>query len=96
MAKIDYIQTIRYMGNKSKLLDYIVPEIENITQPGDTICDIMAGTNSIGYALKRRNKIVSNDFEYYSYVIAKCMLNNYSIPSSEEMHNDLDTNIKKK
>ena len=27
----DSIQTIRYMGNKNKLLDFIIPEIEEIT-----------------------------------------------------------------
>ena len=27
----DNIQTIRYMGNKNKLLDFIIPEIEEIT-----------------------------------------------------------------
>ena len=27
----DNIQTIRYMGNKNKLLDFIIPEVEKIT-----------------------------------------------------------------
>lgn len=85
-----FIQTIRYMGNKIKLLDYIIPEIEKITNPGDVVCDIMAGTNCIGYALKKRNPIISNDIQYYSYVIAKCMLNNTDIPSLEQAHKELD------
>ena len=89
----DAIQTIRYMGNKSKLLDFIIPYIESVSNPGDIICDIMAGTNSIGYALKSRNIIISNDIQYYSYVIANALLNNYKIPSFNEMKNDLDAYI---
>ena len=38
--------------NKNKLLDFIIPEIKNITKKGDVICDLMAGTCSIAYALK--------------------------------------------
>lgn len=95
MTNYSFIQTIRYMGNKGKLLDYLIPAIEDLTNPGDVICDIMAGTNAIGYALKHRNIIVSNDIQYYSYVISKCLLDNYSIPSLKEAHNDLDDKYKK-
>lgn len=83
--KSDHIKTIRYMGNKEKLLDYIIPEIEAITLPGDVICDLMAGTNSIGYALKKRNTIISNDIQTYSYVIGKALLSNYDIPTNEQL-----------
>jgi len=89
----DYIHTIRYMGNKAKLLDSIIPEIEKLTSPKDTICDIMAGTNSIGYALKKRNKIISNDFEYYSYIIGSFMLGDVVPPSVDIAHKELDSFI---
>lgn len=92
MSKYPFIQTIRYMGNKGKLLDELIPAIESLTNPGDVICDIMAGTNAVSYALKPRNILITNDIQYYSYVISKCLLNNYSIPSIEEAHNDLDEN----
>jgi len=72
----DSIFVLRYMGNKNKLLKYIIPEIEAITEPGDTVCDLMAGTNVIGYALKKRNRIISNDIQYYSYVIGKALIEN--------------------
>jgi adenine-specific DNA-methyltransferase len=45
----------------------------------------MAGTNSIGYALKKRNRIISNDIQYYSYVVGKALLHNYKIPSDDEL-----------
>jgi len=80
------------MGNKEKLLDLIIPEIEKITLPGDTICDLMAGTNSIGYALKRRNRIISNDIQYYSYVVGKTLLSNYQIPSDSQLRELIEKN----
>ena len=92
MSKYSYIQTIRYMGNKGKLLDDLIPTIESLTKPGDVICDIMAGTNSVSYALKTRNIIITNDIQYYSYIISKCLLNNYNVPSIKEAHSDLDEN----
>ena len=45
------IHTIRYMGTKANLLDFIIPEIQAITPEGGTVCDLMAGTNAVGYAL---------------------------------------------
>lgn len=78
------------MGNKGKLLDFIIPEIEKITNKGDTICDIMAGTSSIGYALKQRNRIIANDCQYYSFVISNALLNNYVLPSEKEVHGLID------
>ena len=94
------IQTIRYMGNKNRLLNFVIPEIESVSNPGDIICDIMAGTHSIGYALKERNIIYANDIQFYSYIIGKSLLGNYQIPTIEMAHNDLDNfinlNIKNK
>lgn len=72
----DNIQTIRYMGNKNKLLDFIVPEIEKITKKNGTICDLMGGTNTISYALKRNYKIITNDVQKYSECIANAIIVN--------------------
>ena len=88
------IQTIRYMGNKNRLLDFVVPEIESLTAPGDVVCDLMAGTHSIGYALKERNTVYANDIQYYSYIIGKTLLGNYKIPTESEAHKDIDVFFK--
>ena len=74
----EFIQTIRYMGNKNKLLDFIVPEIENITKKGETVCDLMSGTNAVGYALKKNYRIISNDVQKYSECIANALIVNNS------------------
>lgn len=89
------MQTIRYMGNKNRLLNEIIPEIEKITAPGDTICDLMAGTNAVGYALKNRNIIISNDIQYYSFVVSHFLLDNVNYPLSDEVHDQIDRHFEK-
>lgn len=84
------VHTIRYMGNKAKLLDFIIPEIEKITNPGDIVCDLMSGTCSVGYALKSRNIIYANDIQYYSYIISKFLLSDIEPISVEVAHVELD------
>ena len=95
MAEYPFIQTIRYMGNKGKLLGEIIPEIQRLTAEGDTVCDIMAGTNSVSYALKERNRLITNDIQYYSYVISRCMLESYDVPTKEQARCDLEANFGK-
>ena len=94
MTVYNNVKTIRYMGNKSKLLDFIIPEIESVTCQGDVICDLMAGTCSISYALKHRNKILTNDIQYYSYVISQALIVNNENISSELAIKLLSSNYK--
>ena len=94
MNKYDNKKTIRYMGNKNKLLEFIIPEIKSITKKGDIVCDLMCGTCSVSYALKRRNTIYANDIQYYSYVIANGMIENNNIRiSSKDALNKLEENF---
>lgn len=101
LKEFNNIKTIRYMGNKNKLLDFIIPEIKNITKKGDIICDLMCGTCSIGYALKDRNCIYSNDIQYYSYIIGKGMIENNAetineTTVNEEIIPNMEDNLKNK
>lgn len=82
--RIEYphIQLIKYVGSKTKLLDFIVPEIEKQSTPGDTIVDLFAGTCAISYALKQNYQIITNDLQNYSNVISKAIIErNLSINS---------------
>lgn len=75
----DYIPTIRYMGNKKKLLKYIIPIIDEITPINGVVCDLMSGTSSVGYALKSKYRIISNDIQLYSSIIARAIVENNSV-----------------
>ena len=84
------VHTIRYMGNKTKLFNFIVPELEALTEEGDVICDLMCGTSSIGYALSQRNIVVSNDFQKSSSVVSEALLLTKIMPSLDQIHADID------
>ena len=70
------IQTIRYMGNKVNLLDEIIPVIEENYKVGSCICDLMAGTNTVSYALKDNYKLITNDIQIYSKIISDAIICN--------------------
>lgn len=74
------VYVTRYMGAKYKLLDLIVPAIERLSCPGSTVVDLMAGTHSVGYALKGRNVVFANDIQAYSEVFGIALLLNSKFP----------------
>lgn len=74
MLEIDRIQTLQYMGSKSRMLNSIcAPIIEN--EKICTVIDLFAGTGSVGFALSPYKQIISNDIECYAYIINEAVLN---------------------
>ena len=68
---------MRYLGNKTKLLNFIEkPLLDNNIQEG-IFFDLFAGSASVSKYFKHKNfKIISNDFMYYSYVFSKAYIEN--------------------
>lgn len=63
---------MRYIGGKALLLDYIIDTIEAETENVSTVIDIFSGSGAVGNALKAKQySVLSNDFLYFSYVIAR-------------------------
>ncbi len=88
-------KTIRYMGNKAKLLDFIIPEILEHTNKNDIVCELMSGTNSVMYALKEKRCVYTNDIQYYSYIIANALIkNNTDIINTDLATEELQENFK--
>ena len=83
------------MGNKTKLLNFIIPEILKYTTSNDIVCELMSGTNSVTYALKDKRCVYTNDIQYYSFIIANALIkNNNEIINSDTAINDLKDNFK--
>ncbi len=70
------IQILRYMGNKTKIINFIVKRIVNEVPQHGYVLDLMAGTHAISYALKGRYVIYANDIQQYSAVIGKALVEN--------------------
>ena len=70
---------MNYIGSKHSIIDFIWESI--IDAVGDkkkyTFCDIFAGTGVVGKCFKSYGyNVISNDNQYYSYVINKHFIEN--------------------
>jgi adenine-specific DNA-methyltransferase len=67
-AKSFGLHNRRYLGNKYKLLSFIGEIVQENCRNFDSVCDIFAGTGSVGeYFNKSDVKVISNDFLKSNY-----------------------------
>lgn len=67
---------IRYLGIKTKMLEHIKEEIDVISNKGDTILDLFAGSNIVSQYLMDDYKVYTNDIQYYSYIVSNATVCN--------------------
>ena len=66
---------MNYIGSKYKLSDFIQTSVRKVA--GEDLsalvfCDLFAGTGTVGRTFKPMvKKVISNDVEFYSYVLNK-------------------------
>jgi len=77
---------MNYIGSKRKLLAFIEQSVCSLVGndlSDKVFCDLFAGTGIVGRQFKRQVKrVISNDLEYYSYVLNKNYIgNNTAFPS---------------
>ena len=79
------LKKLNYIGSKHSLLSFIEETIKDETNTidltGKKIVDVFSGTSSVGFHFRNLGcNVISNDLEYYSYVIARASIcSNYSI-----------------
>ena len=91
---------MRYLGNKTKLLDniYNLLEEKDLINKNFIFMDAFAGTASVADYFSSKYKIIANDLMYYSYVIAQAKLNTPKEPFKKlkldpfKYFNEIDTN----
>ena len=74
---------MRYIGNKTRLLDKIEKLIKDENIVGETFCDLFSGTGSVGDFFKDKYSIIANDFLTYASILAKGKLYNHDKPKFE-------------
>lgn len=69
---------MNYIGSKLSLLEFLEESINKVVEKNcDTFCDLFAGTGIVGSYFKRKGyKIISNDIQYYSYVLNRHYIGN--------------------
>jgi adenine-specific DNA-methyltransferase len=84
------VRTIRYLGNKRKIVPFIEAELGFLVNPGGTFIDLFAGSSAVGYQLLPNYRIISNDIETFSYCLSKALIEDCSFSvTSEEVENVL-------
>ncbi|MCG3669081.1 DNA adenine methylase [Aliarcobacter butzleri] len=70
---------MNYIGSKIKLLPFIEKSILSVIDKDCKVfCDLFAGTGTVGSHFKKLGyKIISNDLQYYSYVLNKQLIDNH-------------------
>jgi len=66
---------MNYIGSKLRLMPFLIETIENTVGGFKTFCDLFAGTGIVAMKFNERGyNVVSNDIQYYSFVINKFRL----------------------
>lgn len=86
---------MNYIGSKHKLSDFIKQTVyqtvgKDLNQK--TFCDLFAGTGIVGRNFKAESKkIISNDFEFYSYVLNRNYIGNHQKFDFEDLIDELNS-----
>jgi adenine-specific DNA-methyltransferase len=74
---------MNYIGSKNKLSTFLLESIQHAVGSDlreMVFCDLFAGTGSVGRTFKPLvGKVISNDLEYYSYVVNQQYIGNCSL-----------------
>ena len=72
---------VNYIGSKNKLNSFILENVKKVVGEDlsqKTFCDLFAGTGIVGRNFKGEvKKVISNDLEYYSYVLNRNYIENH-------------------
>jgi len=72
--KQSYPSLIKYMGSKSRILDFIIESLNSVDVKNNTILDLFAGSSSLSGAIGNQCNFISNDIQSYSSILAKTYL----------------------
>lgn len=80
---------MNYIGSKYKLLEFLENSIKQIaTDDALSFCDAFAGTGIVGTHFKKKGyQVISNDLQFYSFVLIRHFVNNNSELKFDQVKN---------
>lgn len=84
-----YPQFVKYMGSKSKIMDFVLTGINEVYS-GGMVCDLFAGSASLAGAIGDQAPIHSNDIQNYSRVLSGAYLTAWRAPGSPSATSIID------
>lgn len=91
-----YPSYIKYMGSKSKIIDFIINGINEVRRDGQPILDLFTGSASLAGAIGRQATVLSNDIQAYSGILADAYTiawRNSKTPTAEEILKEAEREI---
>lgn len=85
---------MNYIGSKLSLLSFLDESINKVIDKSSchTFCDLFAGTGIVGSYFKQKGfSIISNDLQYYSYVLNKHYIENHRYFDFLGLFDEIDT-----
>ncbi|MEG0361821.1 MAG: Dam family site-specific DNA-(adenine-N6)-methyltransferase [Longicatena sp.] len=69
----------RYLGSKTKLLDFIHQVVSDNCESIDSVFDVFGGTGVVGYSFNKEKSVIINDILMTNYVIYNTFFSNKKI-----------------
>ncbi|WP_028121314.1 DNA adenine methylase [Epilithonimonas tenax] len=86
---------MNYIGSKNKLSDFIRQTVYDVVDKdlsNKIFCDLFAGTGIVGRNFKAETrKVISNDFEFYSYALNRNYIGNHQRFDYENLIEELNS-----
>ena len=86
---------MNYIGSKNKLSDFIRQTVYDVVDKdlsNKIFCDLFAGTGIVGRNFKAETrKVISNDFEFYSYALNRNYIGNHQKFDYENLIEELNS-----
>ena len=83
---------MRFIGNKTQLLDNIKEVVDKHALEAHSFCDIFSGTASVARSFKQWYEVYSNDLLYFSYCLQRATIENPCKPAFELLSQALGIN----
>lgn len=71
---IPSIHFVKYMGSKRNILGFLIPILEDVVPRQGRLLYLVAGTHSIGYAMKQHGPVWGNDIQHYTGMLGETLL----------------------
>lgn len=80
---------MRFIGNKTQLLDNIKEVVDRHAPDAYSFCDIFSGTASVARYFKQWYEVYSNDLLYFSFCLQKATIENPEMPRFSSLKSSL-------
>lgn len=80
-----YPSFVKYMGSKSKIIDFVIEGINDVRRDDEPVLDLFAGSASLAGAIGRKAPFYSNDIQKYSSVLSTAYVSSWKAPGTPDI-----------